>query len=402
MDIRSLLPDLASLPPLTVVGAGSVFATRYVPALRHLGLGTAFDLGHVIDIRSQKKVRQQLDALGLQNVQYHRMTMGTQDELQAALVGPASNGGPILIATPGPSHVDHILAGMATGRVVAIEKPLTTSARGHGLLAGTFGAQGVANLFTFGYYLQEKALPLLLLARSGNVPAGYHSFVDGVRLSEWRRLRERLGRVRNVYGMLVEGEDARTWPITPNGGGHALETFSHLVALASLWVSGMRLEWVKAGRFAGHSTGSAESLVAVRLGGSDGVQASLLMAKYAPQAVCGRWLCVEFEHGRAFMDLESEMLTVVHRDTTVYARVERSLKYVPQFVQLFRQLYYDERYCELEAGMEAVQISLRAREAGACEGLISYTDTDVEELLVTKRGVFADVAQELDSRLFSS
>lgn len=358
---------------LVQVGVGSVFRERYLPAAEALRPDVEVRFTDLIDLLPEPEVRRAVQPLGLPDFRYHRLPSGAVEALQDLLSNVALAGRPVVLATPGPAHARQIAAVLDCGHFVAVEKPLATRREDLELLEQRLHPADLEKLFIFGYYLIEKGLPLTLLARRGRGTPSQLGAVSGMATSRWDDLRQRLGAVRGIRGVLVEGADYRQWLLAEESGGQTLETFSHLAALCCVWCERVDVLEVRLGRPAAVPM-TAETLTWSRLVGDGKVPIELCCAKWAPAALRQRWFEVCFEHGRAWMDLESEVLTVTCDQHEWTGRLRRRAKYEPQFRQLVEKLADPTLAVEYAVSRRATDLALRVREAGLRTGISPHDE----------------------------
>jgi hypothetical protein len=327
----------------------------------------------LIDVLPEPEIRRSVEPIGLRDFRYHRIRADEPGALREILSDITLTDKPVLLATPGPAHARQIISALNCGRFVAVEKPIATCREDLDVLERQLRSRSADRLFIFNYYLIEKGLPLTLLARRGQGTPAQLSAVSEKRPSYWADLRDRLGGVRGIQGVLVEGSDHRTWLEAEESGGQTIETFSHLAALCCVWCDQVDVRETCLGRPAAVPM-SAETLTWSRLVGDGRIPIELFSAKWAPTEACQRWFQVRFEHGWAWMDLEAELLTVFCDGEESKCRLLSRAKYEPQFRQLVEKLANPALPVEYLASRRAVDMALCVRDAGLRVGVSIYDE----------------------------
>jgi predicted dehydrogenase len=343
------------------VGCGRIFRERIVPAINVLAQERLLTVSHVVDVMPPDAVAQALDELRSARPRYHRIGEGPGN-LAQLLQRPELRAQPVLVATPTPRHPEHACAALVAGCPVALEKPLAANVNGLREIESCLARHDERLLFPLGYYLIEKGLPLLALARRGALSPTQLGCLRGIAPEDWNELRSRLGAVSSVTAMLREGADLREWVWSDDSGGLTLETFSHLVAMVLPWLDELTLDEAVIGRTPLAPTGRTENVVFAAFHGPNQEPVRLACEKWCPDHLLSRWLRVDFQHGSAMMDLEGETLTVQVGDRQWNARVSARIKYEAQLRMFVAKLDDLDEPTELAIGRRSVHLSSLVRE----------------------------------------
>jgi hypothetical protein len=352
------------LLPLIHVGAGEIFFRRYLPAVSFLTHEYGIRFAQVVDKLPVETMGPRLARAGLRPECYHRLQTGSAGELFGLLSRSDLASLPVIVATPTSSHVSLALAALAAQHAVGIEKPLAGSLDELAKIDAWIAAHGTDRIFLFGYYLIEKALPLLILSRSGVATEVQHRIVSGIGRDVWAELRAQLGKVKAIEAVHIEGPDTRDWTFTDTEGGHTLETCTHLLALSALWARRLEIISARLGFVSGAPYRTTESAIEVELCGDEEFPVRITCLKWAPEHLRQRWFRTEFAGGTAVMDLESEVLSIRLDQEQWSAMVVRRFRYEPQLRQFIDKLKNPARSIEYEISRSSVELALAVREKG--------------------------------------
>lgn len=352
---------------VVLIGCGQVSRRRIVPALKVLDSEGVFALRHVVDILPVDDMAT-LSEFAPLRPRFHQIA-AQPGALARLLQQPEFASAAIVVATPTPWHVDHACAALAASCPVALEKPLCASTHALDELAGCLQHHDGRLFFPLGYYLIEKGLPLLALARSGRLTPAQLDCLQGLAVNDWAALRSELGAVSSVTGMLREGHDERGWVHADGAGGHTLETFSHLVAMMLPWIDEPILEDAAVGFTSPGGGAQTETTIFARFRSPAGADVRLACQKDCQPHLRQRWLRVGFEHGSAMMDLETGLLTVETGRVRKSARLSRTLKYEPQLRAFAEKVAAPDTPTEYLVGRRSVAISIAVREQALARGM---------------------------------
>ena len=304
--------------------------------------------------------------------EYHRVAPGDLDAVAKILQSLGTRA--VIISTPTNVHVPLALTALTAGCFVAIEKPIASNVDDVARMDRWIAGNGTKRIFVFGYYLLEKALPLLALRLAGNLPDLHLSLMNGPDRATWAAVRHRLGAPRMMRARLLEGPDYRFWPLTHEAGGHTLETLSHLVALAVSWFSDLNLLESRLGRYEGLSADTAESASVAVYEAEQGATVELTAVKFVDRTFCQRRAEIVFDHGIAEMDMDAKRLMVsCTGNVTLDVSMKDSDSYSPQFRLLCERLDKPTDSIEYEISRTATLLSLQLREASLKHGIESYS-----------------------------
>jgi len=357
---------------IVVGGCGQVARQRILPALKALASQRLMGVGDVVDVLPPAQAEAALRGLVPDDIRYHQIE-AAPGELGRLLKREGLRGRPVIVATPTPWHADHLRAALEAGCPVALEKPLAASLQSLDAIATCLARGDASLLFPLGYYLIEKGLPLLALARRGALSPAQLACLSGPNVDGWASLRERLGRVVSVTGVLREGPDPRTWVLDGETGGHTLETFSHLIAASLPWVERLELRRAVLGASPTVAAGRTESLMYAEFDGPGGERVVLGGQKWSPADAVQRWLRVDCAHGRALMDFDSQLLSVrVGPHETRAAMRPGLVKYEPQLLMFAEKIAHPTLRTEYALAGASVRLALAVRRAGLAEGLYEH------------------------------
>ena len=371
---------------IVVGGCGQVARQRILPALKALAAKDLLRVGHVVDVLPPAQAEAALQGLVPAEARYHQLE-AAPGELGRLLKREALRGRPVIVATPTPWHADHLRAALEASCPVALEKPLAASLQALDMIATCLARGDATLLFPLGYYLIEKGLPLLALARRGALSPAQLACLAGPDADGWASLRTRLGRVVSVTGVLREGPDARAWVLDGETGGHTLETFSHMIATSLPWVERLELRRAVLGSSPTVAAGRTESLMYAEFDGAQGERVVLGCQKWSPADVVQRWLRVDCEHGRALMDFDTQVLSVrlgVH-ETRVEMRAGLA-KYEPQLLMFAEKIAHPGLRTEYALASESVRLALAVRRAGLVDGLYEHPARWLDQRLRARGG----------------
>jgi predicted dehydrogenase len=360
------------------IGCGQVARERIFPAIKGLAAAGVLSVGHVVDVLPLERVAEALDQLAPVHAFYHQVD--PRPEAVARLLRQEGLAGlPVIVATPTSLHSEHARAALAANCPVGLEKPLAGNARGLDEIAAFLDAHDPRLLFPFGYYLIEKGLPLLALARRGQLTPTQLSLLDGIGGDEWAELRDALGPVSRVTAMLREGPDTRAWVRESESGGQTLETFSHLVAMVLPWFESISLGNIVLGRTPAAPKGPMESMIYAELVGPRREQIVLGCEKWSPENKVARWMHIAFARGTASMDFETQRLTVKLPSRRRTAGVATRVKYEPQLRMFASKLDNLDEPTEYEVARRSALLSIAVREVGFANGLRSLPSSWLDE-----------------------
>ena len=370
-----------------VVGAcGQVARQRILPALQALAGHGVLELGDVVDVLLPAQAEAALRGLVPADVRYHQVE-AAPGELQRLLRRDALRGRPVIVATPTPWHAQHLRAAIEAGCPVALEKPLAATLQALDAIATSLAHGDASLLFPLGYYLIEKGLPLLALARGGALSPAQLACLAQPDAPAWLTLRERLGGVVAVTGVLREGPDPRAWVLDGETGGHTLETFSHLVATTLAWVEPLALRRAVLGSSPTVAAGRAETLVYAEFDGARGERVVLGCQKWSPADAVQRWLRIDCEHGHALMDFDSQVLTLRLGAQQMRLALRPGLaKYEPQLRMFAEKIAHPALRTELALACESVRQALAVRRAGVADGLFEHPPRWLDQRIPVRGG----------------
>jgi hypothetical protein len=370
---------------LTMVGAGDVLR-RYVAAIAALDERYSLRIADIVDVRPAAETREAAAQAGCpSDVRVHEMRGTAVEDLDATLAAIPDQ--PAVIATPMRYHVAYATRVLDRGLFAIVEKPYAHRRDDLERFDRAVARHGTDRLFLMGYYALEKGLPLLVLARGGDVdPVYLAGLTPEVPKARWAEVRASLGRVRSVSGCILEGRgtaavlEARDWILDLEAGGTTVELFYHLVCLGWHFWEGcdIQLEQVvllrdslaarwyegRSGRPAG------ETFTAVRLRIGEHGSATLVAGKYVPESLHQRWLRVEFEGGTAAADFEARTLAVDSDAGRLDAALAPCPAYTSQLRILAEKLRRASVPTELALFRGALLLTIGIREAGLAAGIL--------------------------------
>ena len=249
--------------------------------------------------------------------------------------------------------------------------------------------------FFLGYYVIEKGLPALLLSPDAKLrKRAFDNLPDKESASEIIQLRERLGRIRSIRGVLLEatgfagGLGQRDWVLKHENGGNTVETFYHLVCmLVSLLpdadfrvesaIGGIAVE-AKSEFLRRHSAEAAETATTAVLS-VDEIEICLACAKYVSPRVHERWMEICYENGSARIDFESSTLVVKHGDSVLEVGARQEPKHVMQFLQAIKHFESQDADCLHGSFRKSLILTLMIREHLGQEPIIQYATGQLAE-----------------------
>ena len=357
---------------IVVGGCGQVSRQRILPALKALAGEHLLSVRHVVDVRPSEQAHALLEGLLPAGGRYHRIA-AAPGELGRLLQEEGLGGHPVIVATPTPWHADHLCAALDASCPVALEKPLAATLQALASMDARLARRDATLLFPLGYYLIEKGLPLLALARRGALSPVQLACLQGLEVEAWATLRTKLGRVVSVTGVLREGPDPRSWVLADDAGGHTLETFSHLVAVTLPWIARLELRQAVLGSCPTVAAGRTESLMYAEFDGPQGERVVLGCQKWSPADAVQRWLRVDCEYGQALMDFDTQVLTVRFGAHETRAGMRPGLaKYEPQLRMFAEKIARPGLPTEYALAAESVRLALAVRRAGLVDGLYEH------------------------------
>lgn len=283
------------------VGAGEIFQKRYLQAYRNLYDMGVLELVLVADVDERR----------LRNlpVPTHLLQTASTTELTAVLGQPAIKDCAVVVATPTTFHVPISIALIDSGKRFAVEKPVAPSYAELRSLEQHVARSKCRKPFIFQYYAFEKALSLIGLYRNEYIVAAHRTLLDA-NFPKLASVRARLGKYIRIDGVIIEDEDSRSWVTAPGSGGHAMETFSHLVSMALVVEPAPELTQMKLGTSLKFHSGDNETVMFGEYVGREGEVVRLGCVKGDLGLCKQRWIRIEHENGCAFMDLEAKRLVI--------------------------------------------------------------------------------------------
>jgi sugar/nucleoside kinase (ribokinase family) len=386
--------------PVTVVGAGNIL-TRYLQATQVKSAESSLEITRVVDTSGPYQILRNHPELAQRK---HRLevsqTNGTPEELLALLAATVTKGA-VVVATPTPTHFPYVRACLDAGLVVGIEKPYVARLDEARSLDAWVRDHSDNRLFHFGYYLLEKGLPLVPLAREGIVPDAYlKELLPRLDAADWANMRRGLGHLRSISGCIFEGIGRksklldRQWVLEPQSGGISFEQLYHLVCLVLLW-SGP--DPIKAEKLVSvddvlllrdSSTSSrikttdrelAETFTIARLTLGGATPVVIGAGKYVPEGLHERWMRLTFEYGTVMADFETRIVTIEQSGQTVEVGPASGEPYSTQW-RLFEAKVLDPHIpSEYFLSYASVLLTARLRKRGLMSGirLRNLRDSDV-------------------------
>ena len=395
-----VLLELMDKRSITIVGSGDVVKRRYLDLFCDERESMELQISNVIDIQPladlDSATRSRLDQLDINYLQMSQPNSHQRGE--SRLVEFMHHHGirsqPVVLATPTPTHFAYAEELLQHDIQFAIEKPFVSDvSQAEALRSSVDGSVFERCLFLFGYYLLEKSLPSLILARSGNVPHVYlHSVRSTVIPSDWDALRTELGKVLVIRGALVEGIGLgaslahRSWALQGVNGANTLETFYHLVCVALPFVDSGRIQLEAVSLRAcsdtlGNDTVSSDSFgetyTFAEFNCKD-VNIRLLCCKYAHPKASQRWLEVQFENGDARFDFESCTATIRCKERVEHCKLSYPTRYMTQFLLFQSFLGRDGIQAEYALSRDALALTQRIRQRGLKNDLGEYSRTEID------------------------
>lgn len=345
--------------PLTLVGAGQVAVNRIIPALNSESASKQFQLRNVIDVVSEQEFRVRANGLLSDETLYHQAPMNCGDFGRFLRTRGLSRS-PLIVASPSPLHGTHLIGSIREGCPTAIEKPLASTAEALELvdLCTHNGANPL--VFPFGYYLLEKALPLLALARSGCLTPVQMSLLSNADPQQWRNARAALGKLLSFKALIQEGPDDRIWPRNPAAGGHCLETLSHLFALAVCWSRGLKVTNLLLAQTEAAADWPSENVMLATLYDEGGTEFVLGCHKSTHPSRTQRWVRLEFERGQANMDMDMQVLHLRGGNLMGPTSLTTQTKYLPQLLMFAEKILKPSTPTEYAACSRSVALTLAA------------------------------------------
>jgi hypothetical protein len=354
---------------IVVGGFGQVARQRILPAMKVLAAEGLLTASHIVDVLPYSQVRATLNELLPLTPTYHQIAP-MKGELKRLLKDRELRSRPVVVATPTAWHAEHLCAALEASCPVALEKPLAPSMQALDEIGACLGRYDCRLLFPLGYYLLEKGLPLLALARSGSLTPVQLGCLSGPTIEEWKSAREQLGSVISVTGVLREGPDQRAWVLEGEAGGHTLETFSHLIAVTLPWVDKLKLDRAVLGSSHVVMGGQTETMMYAEFFGPRNERVLLACQKWCPRETLERWMRIECEHGNVLMDFDSQKLTVRVGEREIQSQTMANLlKYEPQLRMFAEKIFHPDLPTEFELARASVVLALEVRLAGLTDGL---------------------------------
>lgn len=364
--------------PLTIVGVGQVATNRIIPALKSEPASRHFHLRHAVDVLPEGEMRARLKQLSCENLVYHRAPLNCEN-FGDFLRSRGLSRSPLIVASPSSLHTIQAVGSIQEGCPTAIEKPLASDLGALETL-GRCTQEGKNPLaFPLGYYLLEKALPLLALARSGQISPTQLSLLSIEDRVKWRDARAALGKLVSFRAIIQEGPDDRLWPRNPANGGHTLETLSHLIALAVSWSDGLKVQDLVLARTEAASHWGSENVMLATLRDECGARFAVGCHKAATPPRTQRWAKLVFERGHVFMDMDRQLLRLQGINVEASISLTTRTKYLPQLLTFAEKIRRPSTPTEYAVCSSSVSLTLNALDSSRRRPLQSCGETWLED-----------------------
>jgi len=380
---------------LTVMGGGDIVVNRYFSALDNEKLRNDLNINNVIDVKTKSEIFSKLKQKNISKLNFYQLHDTNPKTLKSFFKDNGLTNQPIIIATPTKYHVPYALELLKLGLHVAIEKPYAINTIDIENFDYYINKNGFRNIFFFGYYLIEKGLPLLAFGKAEKIHPHYFSYLTPlVDIHQLKQIRDILGEVKNIYGVLLEGVGSagslqhRSWVLDPASGGNTLDAFYHLVCLiypfinssipiaieeVHLAIHKKTLEWYKSV----YGSQPAETLTSAEIHINENCNVNLICGKYVSSETHQRWISIEFENGWLYADLEAQEAFINTDEYRFRLGLKYKEKYVTQFCLLRDYLSDQKNPVEYKILRDALKVTLELREFGLKNPMDEYMESDI-------------------------
>jgi|GEM_PF-2671648 len=346
--------------PINIVhiGAGEIFNKRYIDAYRELQKENIINLVNVYDIKCYDDVESNIDIediyMNISDIKDIDKTMEYYSEYKNIR---------FIIATPPTNHRFYIDLLLQKNFIIGVEKPI--SANEKDILY--FNSDNFKNLysdkiFLFQYYALEKAFPLVYFRYFGLLSCVQKELVSRDNEFDALELSGSLGKLESINAIIIEGVDDRSWINENESGGQTLETFSHLLSISCLIGGDLKLIDYRMGRSEDLPDNMSETVMFGEYSTADGVKVRLGCAKWQPKHMQQRWARLKYENGEAFMNFDTETLTIKTGRLILDVHMKFSTKYVPQMIQ-FIDFKVSEFYRILfDSSLHSTRLAIESRQ----------------------------------------